>query len=299
MAATLSDKIRAAHARRAARLPACTDAFRLVDGHADDLGGLTVDAFAGRWLVGYRLGVPLPQLPADLGYRSLYQTLHTADEGGSGPQWVAGERVEAPFWVEEGGVRLSVDFGAGLSQGIFLDQRDNRAELRARAKGRAVLNLFAYTCAFGLVGALGGGTSVNIDLSRRYLDWGRRNYRGNGLDDGGHDFLHGDAFAWLARFRRRERRFDVVVLDPPTFSRNRAGRIFRAEHDYGELVSAACAVLAPGGTLRCGTNTHRRSADGFRAALQPALPAHARLTARPLPFDFAGSGHLKTFWVDL
>jgi 23S rRNA (cytosine1962-C5)-methyltransferase len=149
-----------------------------------------------------------------------------------------------------------------------------------------------------MAAALGGALTVNLDLSRSNLDWGKRNYAANGIDPSTHDFIYGDVFDWLGRFNRRERRFDVVVLDPPTFSRDRRSHVFRLEHDYGFLVELALGVLNPGGTLLCCANTHRLPVTHFQALLRCALPPAAKLSPRPMPDDFPGSDYLKTFWVE-
>ena len=108
-----------------------------------------------------------------------------------------------------------------------------------------VLNCFAYTCAFSVCAALGGARATSLDLSRKYLDWGRRNFELNGLDPAAHDFIYGDVFDWLKRLAKKGRSFDVILLDPPTFSRSPGRGDFRAETDYGRLVSLALPLLRP------------------------------------------------------
>jgi 23S rRNA (cytosine1962-C5)-methyltransferase len=292
-----SEKILAAYQRRAKTVPPGTDAFRLVDGRGDQLDGITIDVFAGRWLIQTRPGSWLPPFPPELGYRSLYHKL-LSPEKREFPAYLAGEPLSGPFLVQENGCKFWIDFQAGYSQGLFLDQRDNRSELRRRCASKTVLNTFAYTCGFGVAAALGGALAVNLDLSQSNLDWGRRNFAANGIDPSAHDFIYGDAFDWLRRFNRRERRFDMVVLDPPTFSRDRRSHIFRLEHDYGSLVELARGVLNPGGTLLCCANTHRLPGAHFQALLRSALPPSAKLTPRRMPEDFPGSDYLKTFWVE-
>lgn len=293
-----SEQILAAHDRRVKALPPATDAFRLVDGRGDQLDGITIDAFAGRWLIQTRPGLHLSALPPDLGYRSLYHKLLSLEKREI-PTHLAGESLSGPFLVQENGCKFWIDFQAGYSQGLFLDQRDNRSELRRRCAGKTVLNAFAYTCGFGVAAALGGARTVNVDLSQNHLDWGKRNFSANGIDPLAHDFMYGDMFDWLRRFDRRGRRFDLVVLDPPTFSRDRRSHVFRLEHDYGSLVEAACRLLNPEGTLLCCANTHRLTGAHFRAVLRSALPPSAKLAPRRMPEDFPGSAYLKTFWVEL
>ncbi|MBV9488310.1 MAG: class I SAM-dependent rRNA methyltransferase [Verrucomicrobia bacterium] len=293
------EKIPAAQRRRKRMVPPDTDAFRLVDGGGDHLSGVTIDAFAGRWLVETRPDLTLPPFPPELGFRSLYHIARSPDQR-QGPVHIGGEPVPEPFLVQESGCKFWIDFQSGYSQGLFLDQRDNRAEVR-RSSGRdkTVLNTFAYTCAFGLAAALGGAHTVNLDLSRHYLDWGKRNYTANGIDPGTHDFIYGDVFDWIRRFHRRERRFDLVILDPPTFSRDRhRSRVFRVERDYGALVELASGVLAAGGRMLCCANTHRLPAARFEAILRASLSPPVRLSGRRMPPDFTGSDYLKTFWVE-
>ncbi|MVN88846.1 class I SAM-dependent rRNA methyltransferase, partial [Deinococcus sp. HMF7620] len=149
----------------------------------------------------------------------------------------------------EDGVPFLIRPGADLSVGLFTDARPARAWVRAHSAGRRVLNTFAYTCGFGLSAALGGATAVkNVDLSRKVLSWGQANYALSGLHAPDQDFLYGDVFEWLGRLERRGDTFDLVVLDPPSFARGKAG-VWRAERDYGRLAELAARVTAPGGQL--------------------------------------------------
>ncbi len=139
--------------------------------------------------------------------------------------------------------------GEGLSVGLFPDMRGGRARVRAWAAGRRVLNCFAYTCGFGVAAAAGGAERVlNLDVSRAALAWGQENYRLNGFTPDPHDFAYGDVFDWLARLARRGDLFDLVILDPPGFSKTKRGR-FSAARDYGSLAALAAKVVAPGGLL--------------------------------------------------
>src|SRR5689334_5066468 len=120
-----SEKILAARRRREQTLPLRTNAFRLVDGDGDNLGGLTIDAFAGRWLVQTRQtrpGLPLPPFPPEFGFQSLYHKLLSPDQRRA-PVHLAGEPLAGPFLVEENGCKFWIDFHAVHSQGLFIDQR--------------------------------------------------------------------------------------------------------------------------------------------------------------------------------
>jgi 23S rRNA (cytosine1962-C5)-methyltransferase len=168
-----------------------------------------------------------------------------------------------------------------------------------------VLNCFAYTCAFSVCAALGGARSTSLDLSRNYLDWGRDQFRRNGLDPVAHDFIYGDVFDWLKRLAKKPRRFDVVLLDPPTFSRSREHGDFRAESDYGHLIGLALPLVRPGGVLFASTNAARLTPERFLAQVHEATELAGRRILQehyvPQPPDFPihreEPAYLKTVWV--
>jgi 23S rRNA (cytosine1962-C5)-methyltransferase len=290
--------------RREPIAPPETDALRLVDGAADGFPDLEIDGFAGRWLAATRHPEPPSWLGdldlAPLGARSIYWK--HLDAAKAPPRLLAGSPEPGPFVALENGLRFEIDFGAGYSQGLFLDQRDNRAMVRRLARPRrsgpprSLLNLFAYTCAFGVAAAASGAATTNVDLSNRYLDWGRRNYGLNGIDPGQHEFLKGDAFSWMQRLARRGRRFDVIVLDPPTFSRDEKGRVFTVEKGFPLLVEAAVRLLAPEGSILASTNRRSLSAAKFEQLLLAPLdrPFDWHLRPLPMPPDFPGEPYLKS-----
>jgi 23S rRNA (cytosine1962-C5)-methyltransferase len=178
--------------------------------------------------------------------------------------------------VVEEGMPLLVKLGDGLSTGVFLDQRVNRRRVREMAAGARVANLFAYTCGFTVAAALGGATrTVSVDASVVALERGRANLEHAGAALDAHMLVADDAFAWLARAARQSERFDLVVLDPPSYSTTKRGR-FVADSDYGELAAAAMAILAPGGKLLACTNHRGISPARFRRALFEAARAAKR-----------------------
>jgi 23S rRNA (cytosine1962-C5)-methyltransferase len=294
----LQDKIEASIARRSGSRSPNTNVCRLVNGKGDGLDGLIIDDFAGCWLVSVNEGTDSPKLAPGLGYRALYVKTLSKNEKSS-PAHLEGDQLSARFPVNENGLSYWIDFKSGYSQGLFLDQRLNRQRLRELCPGKTVLNTFAYTCSFGVAAAFAGATVVNLDLSRNYLQWGEENYRLNDLELEESDFIYGDVFDWLARFAKRNRRFDVVVLDPPTFSRSKTSGIFRAEKDYGAMLERALRVTEPGGILLCCLNAHHVSANEFRYVLKNNLPSRVNLRQMPMPEDFPGSDYLKSFWVHL
>lgn len=233
------------------------------------------------------------------------------------PKLIIGKPIQSPFTIRENGVQYETNFSEGYSVGIFLDQRENRRRLLTNyvapgfwaceggLKGAEVLNTFAYTCAFSVCAALSGARATSLDLSKKYLDWGRRNFQLNALKPEEHDFIYGDVFDWLKRLGKKGRLFDVVILDPPTFSKSKESGLFRAEHDYPRLVGDALKVLKPGGVLFASSNAARWAPEDFVRDVRQAVGKSSRKILRehyaPQPPDFPISreepAYLKTLWM--
>ncbi len=184
--------------------------------------------------------------------------------------------------VEEGGMKFLVNFTDYLDTGLFLDHRLVRARVRELARGKRFLNLFGYTGSATVYAAAGGAaSSVTVDLSRTYLDWAGRNLELNGLASARHALERADCIAWLATDDGR--RFDLVFLDPPTFSNSTSmQREFDVQRDHVELVRHALGRLLPGGTLLFSTNRQKFRLD--EAAL--GAVAIRDIGRETLPRDF-------------
>ncbi len=205
--------------------------------------------------------------------------------------------------VNEAGVRYGLDFAAGYSAGFFIDQRENRAQLR-RLAPRRLLNTFAYTCSFSVVGALAGAETVSVDLSRRSLTRGEQNFTRNGLDPrgGGHRFIADDVLAVLPRLARRGEKFDAMVLDPPTFSRNQAGEPWQVQRDFEKLVALALDVAAPRAHLLLSVNHSALRAIDLEQYARAALRIRVRtgkFTRPPALPDFPPGAGASTVWLEL
>lgn len=197
----------------------------------------------------------------------------------------------APRIVEEGGLRFRVDLAAYLDTGLFLDHRETRRLVAREVEDRApcrVANLFAYTGAFSVWAARAGGTVTTVDLSNTYLDWAQDNFRLNEIDPRRHRFERSDVMRWLPQEYQRGERYDVIVLDPPTFSRSKKMvRDLDTQRDHLELVRGARALLNEGGVLYFSNNFR-----GFELAPQLAEdPAVEEITARTIPEDFGPGIH--------
>jgi 23S rRNA (cytosine1962-C5)-methyltransferase len=257
-----------------------TTAFRLLDSPAEEL---TIDAYGRDLVLSWLVDVTPDDAPRvlrearevarqvgeRLAARAVYLKLRPRQANVVGDAVLAGLAPVEPVWgaapaeIEalENGVRYRVRLGGALGTGIYLDQRGNRRWLRDHAGGLRVLNTFAYTCAFSVAAAVGGAArTVSLDASAGCLADGRYNLALNGFGDPvlhdtpHHDILRGDVFHWLPRLARRGDRFDLVVLDPPSYSHVKGGKRFAAAHDYPDLMALALSVLAPRGTLLCCTN---------------------------------------------
>jgi len=294
-------RVKRAVAMRRALLPEGLTAYRVINGESDGLPAMTADRY-GDYLVVHLFspsvlgleGALLDALEAELQPAGVYLQRRFKSLGGEAPrgpgELVRGSAAPVEVVVEENGLKLAVDPTAPLATGLFPDLREGRALVGARAGGRRVLNLFSYTGAFAVYAARGGASEVvNVDLAAKSLARGRHNLSLNGLDPEKVEHLAADAFKVLARWAERARKFDLLVLDPPSFGQGQ-GRVFSAAKDYAELVTAALAVSAPGALLACASNTAKLSAEELdRAIAEGAAAARAQVRVverRGLPADF-------------
>lgn len=267
--------------------------YRLVHATADGVAGLTVDRYGDALVVSfYDETEPLPPCPPTLiemlgeltGCRSIYVKHRPKQASRLTDEQLAARAPGRPIFgpdlaelvAHEDGLAYLIRPGAGLSVGLFPDMRETRGRVRAWAAGRRVLNCFAYTCGFGVAASMTGAARVlNLDLSRSALEWGKANYRANGLPADDHDFVFGDVFDWLARLARRHEQFDLVILDPPGFSRTKTTR-FAAAQDYGDLAGLAARVVAADGLLLACCNVAELPWRAFRERVLAGIATAGR-----------------------
>jgi 23S rRNA (cytosine1962-C5)-methyltransferase len=300
------------------------DAYRLIHGASDDRGGWYVDRF-GEFLLSQADADITPEQKRELQgveragvyHKRLERRLGGKSREESVPQWVQGRAAPETFVVRENGLNFEISFGEGYSVGIFLDQRDNRRRLVTghigaefplfpdAGAGREILNTFAYTCAFSVCAARAAARVTSLDLSKKYLEWGKRNFELNGLEPREHDFIYGDVFDWLPRLAKKGRRFDVILIDPPTFSRSKEFGAFRVEKDFGKLIEKALPLLKANGVLFCSSNASEWRPESFLTEVRRAVGKSGRQIQQekyfPQPPDFPISreepGYLKTVWL--
>ena len=318
------DPLRPLHAALVRRLPCLlsrdSDACRLITGKIEGLPGLVAERYGdvavlqvmdtstsapatlraiGRW---YR---------DVLGVRAVYVKHFMRDRVGQDERAIDAMRSEKPLvgqavaeqiTIRERGLQFAIRPYDGYSVGLFLDHRDNRQRVRALAGGRSVLNLFAYTCGFSVAAAAGGAAqTVSVDISGKHLDWGRSNFELNGLPLDEHRFICEDAAVYLKRLARREERFDLIILDPPTFAHGRKRKQgFSITRDLATLVTGALAVLSPRGILLLSSNCRTLSLKSMRDVVRGAAgrrPVDVFDTP-PLPIDFEmDADHAKTLFA--
>ncbi len=188
------------------------------------------------------------------------------------------------FVVREGGHRFIVNLTDHLDTGLFLDHRDTRALVGQRAPGRHVLNLFCYTGSFSVYAAkAGAAATTSVDLSKTYLDWAARNFALNGVDPGRNRLVQTDAMRFLALGRTSVERYDLIVLDPPSFSNSkRMQGVLDVQRDHVELIHDCVGLLARGGELLFSTNLRNFRLDA--TALQDI--EMEEISERTVPPDF-------------
>lgn len=262
-----------------------SNAVRLFSGAADGCDGVFVDLYAsGAVLIVYDGATPrsfdarraadviLQQLSA-MGVSAVYHKPFARDRSRMGselppevtdPQPLAGEVVPESLLIHEHAWKLEVRLYDGLSTGLFLDQRDNRKWVHdwlTKRPDASMLNTFAYTCAFSVAAGVAGAQTTSVDVSGRYLDWGKRNFAHNGIEiteNGPHRFARMDTFEFLSYAKRKGLAYDLIVLDPPSFgsgSKKKGIRPWSSVDHYARLVAAASALLKPRGAIFASTNT--------------------------------------------
>jgi 23S rRNA (cytosine1962-C5)-methyltransferase len=214
--------------------------------------------------------------------------------------WQVGPHPTPPHWqAQERSTHYEFRSTSGLSSGLFLDQRDHRQRVRQLAAGKKILNLFAYTSGFSLEAALGGAEEVtSVDVSKNALEWAKQNFNLNQIDPSKYDFINSDCLLYLRGAVRRQRQFDLIVCDPPSFGRADKN-VFRLEKELDSLLRLCQQCLHAEGVLLFTCNFEKWSQADLTARVKKIFP-HARLEAGQSGWDYelpTEPRKLKALWI--
>lgn len=274
-----------------------TTAFRLFNQEGDGFGGLTVELYGDyavfSWYNSYvyqirqTISEAFRQVfPEVLGayekirFKGLdYESAH-----------VYGQEAPDFFTVLENGVLYQVFMNDGLMTGIFLDQHEVRGSLvDGLAMGKSLLNMFSYTAAFSVAAAMGGASqTTSVDLAKRSRELSQAHFQANGLSTDDHRFIVMDVFEYFKYAKRKGLTYDVIVLDPPSFARNKK-QTFSVAKDYHKLISQSLEILNPRGIIIASTNAANVSRQKFTEQIDKGFAGRSYqiLNKYALPADFA------------
>ncbi|SOC25174.1 SAM-dependent methyltransferase [Ureibacillus xyleni] len=258
-----------------------TTAFRVFNGEGDGIGGLTIDFFNGFYMVSwYSEGIYSFQediyhaLDEVVQTRGVYEKLRFNTNGQYVKQddYVSGEKGEFPLIVLENKMKFAVDLNDDAMTGIFLDQRNVRKALRDKySEGKTVLNTFSYTGAFSVAAVLGGSTgTTSVDLAKRSLPKTIQQFEVNDIDYHTQDIKVMNVFDYFSYAARHELKFDVVVLDPPSFARTKK-MTFSTAKDYPKLLKDALKITNEGGLIIASTNNASFNMKKFKTFIDKAF----------------------------
>ncbi|HDR7826849.1 MULTISPECIES: class I SAM-dependent rRNA methyltransferase [Bacillus cereus group] len=294
-------KIKSAlHKRKQFYKSSDTTAFRALNGEGDGLGGLIIDYYDGYYVVSwYSEGIYtfrdeiIAALQKVANFKGIYEKKRFDTKGKyiEGDDFVAGERGEFPLIVKENGVNFAVYLNDGAMVGVFLDQRNVRKQIRDKyAKGRTVLNMFSYTGAFSVFAALGGASkTTSVDLANRSLSKTIEQFSVNEVDYEAQDIIVEDVFLYFKYAAKKKMKFDMVVLDPPSFARSKK-YTFSAARDYKNLLKETIAITENNGIIVASTNCSAFDMKKFKGFIDTAFKEmngkYKVLEEHSLPEDF-------------
>lgn len=274
-----------------------TTAFRLFNQEGDGFGGLTVDLYGDyavfSWYNSYVYQIRkviseafrqvFPELLGayeKIRFKGLdYESAH-----------IYGQEAPDFFTVLENGVLYQVFMNDGLMTGIFLDQHEVRGSLvDGLAMGKSLLNMFSYTAAFSVAAAMGGASqTTSVDLAKRSRELSEAHFQANGISTDDHRFIVMDVFEYFKYAKRKDLTYDVIVLDPPSFARNKK-QTFSVTKDYHKLISQSLEILNPGGIIIASTNAANVSRQKFTEQIDKGFAGrnYQILNKYGLPADFA------------
>ncbi|PEA56773.1 RlmI/RlmK family 23S rRNA methyltransferase [Bacillus pseudomycoides] len=277
-----------------------TTAFRVFNGEGDGIGGLIIDYYDGYYVISwysegiYRFSKEIIEsLQNVTTFKAIYQKKRFDTKGQyiEEDDFVTGERGEFPIIVKENGVNFAVYLNDGAMVGVFLDQRNVRKQIRDKyANGKTVLNMFSYTGAFSVFAGLGGAIkTTSVDLANRSLSKTIEQFSVNGVDYEAQDIIVEDVFHYFKYAVKKALKFDMVILDPPSFARSKK-YTFSAAKDYKNLLKEAIAITENNGIIVASTNCSTFGMKKFKGFIDTAFKEmngkYKVLEEHSLPEDF-------------
>ena len=277
-----------------------TTAFRVFNGEGDGIGGVTIDYFDGYYVINwYSKGIYqfkeeiIQSITSQFPFKGIYQKKRFDVDGKyvEEDDFVTGERGQFPLIVKENGIHFAVYLNEGAMVGVFLDQRDVRKAIRDRyAEGKTVLNTFSYTGAFSVAAAKGGATkTTSVDLANRSKSKTIEQFSMNGIDYEAQDIIVEDVFHYFKYAVKKNLKFDLVILDPPSFARSKKVT-FSAAKDYTNLLKQAITITEDHGVIIASTNSAafdmKRFKGFIKTAFQECNEKYEVLEEYSLPEDF-------------
>lgn len=284
-----------------------TTAFRVFNGEGDGIGGLTIDYFAGYYLINwYSKGIYsfreeiLAVFDELINYKAIYEKKRFASKGQyvADDDFVKGEQTAFPIIIQENDMNYAVDLNDGAMVGIFLDQRNVRKAIRDHyAIGKKVLNTFSYTGAFSVAALLGGAAhTTSVDLAKRSRPLTEEQFAVNEIDSETQRIVVMDVFDYFKYAKRKNLLFDLVILDPPSFARSKK-RNFSTAKDYPWLIEKTIEITEKNGVIVASTNTATFGMEKFKALIAQGFMemncSYRILEAFSLPDDFRVSKSYK------
>lgn len=277
-----------------------TTAFRVFNGEGDGIGGLTIDYFDEYYLITwYSRGIYafkdniFKAIKALVSFEGIYEKKRFEENGMvvDEDSYVYGRKAPEPLIVKENNVNFAIYLNDGAMVGIFLDQKEVRKAIKEKySRNKRVLNTFSYTGAFSMAAAKGGAITTSVDLASRSLEKTTENFTINNIDSEKHDIIVEDIFLYFKHAKKEKLKFDVVILDPPSFATSK-DNTFSAARDYKDLVKTAIEVTEDNGMIVASTNCATFNMEKFKRFIHEAFKESNRnyeiLEEHNLPEDFA------------
>ncbi|MBP3952724.1 class I SAM-dependent rRNA methyltransferase [Bacillus suaedae] len=282
-----------------------TTAFRVFNGDGDGIGGITIDYYDGYYVFTWysegiyhfhkQLYAAFEQVTS---FKAIYEKKRFAKQGKyvEDDDFVMGSRGQFPLLVKENGIHFAVYLNDGPMVGVFLDQRQVRKRIHDQySEGKTVLNTFSYTGAFSAAAALGGAVkTTSVDLAKRSLPKTIEQFSVNGIDYEAQDIVVMDVFNYFSYAKKKNKRFDLIVLDPPSFARSKK-HTFSAAKDYTGLLQEAIEITERQGVIVASTNSSAFSMKKFKGFIKEAFRQNGRkykiAEEYSLPDDFKTTNH--------